>query len=324
MRMSAVVPCYNAEAFIADCLDSIRDQSQATSEIVVVDDGSTDGSVGRVAEWRRRNPATPVRVISQDNQGVSAARNTGWRAASGDWVAFLDADDLWLPRHNETLLQAARAHDGCALVFADAERLDLPDGRLPSHFELADITGLLTGQPVERCPRGGALHDRLLSGSYVPTSAVMVAKSALAAADGFDTTLRYGEDRELWLRLFQQGEVVVCRAAIGRHRYHASNATHDRNRLAELSDKVRLYNLLLTAPERYGLSPEQLGIVKSARARELTRLRRQAARFGLARLRQYRALLAREGMRVRAQDWLRGAVMTLGHRAHLSERGRRP
>lgn len=114
--ISAVLPTYNRVAYIGRAIDSILDQSLQPREIIVVDDGSTDGT----ADFLRNRYGGRVSVIRQPNEGVSSARRKGLEIASGDWVAFLDSDDEWLPGHLEALWSAAAAlGDRVSLVFGD-------------------------------------------------------------------------------------------------------------------------------------------------------------------------------------------------------------
>lgn len=101
--ISVVIPCYNAAPFLAAAIDSTLGQTSPPLEVIVVDDGSTDDSARIAQEY-----GPPVRVIRQTNQGESAARNRGIAAARGDWVAFLDADDLWVPTKLERQIDAIR------------------------------------------------------------------------------------------------------------------------------------------------------------------------------------------------------------------------
>src|SRR4051812_12252844 len=96
LSISAVVPCYNGEVFLAEALESISRQSRRVDEIIVVDDGSTDRSAEVAESWG-------ATVIRQPNRGEGAARNRGIEAAKGDVIAWLDADDLWRPRHIEVV-----------------------------------------------------------------------------------------------------------------------------------------------------------------------------------------------------------------------------
>ena len=99
MKISVVIPLYNKRDTVFRALDSVFNQKFQPLEVIVVNDGSTDGSDLVVAELR--NPL--IRMISQRNEGVSAARNRGIHAANGDWIAFLDADDEWLPNFLRTI-----------------------------------------------------------------------------------------------------------------------------------------------------------------------------------------------------------------------------
>ncbi|MHC5139531.1 MAG: glycosyltransferase family 2 protein, partial [Planctomycetota bacterium] len=92
LTISAVIPAYNAAKYIARSIDSVLAQTHPVDEIVIVDDGSTDNTAAIIKDYGDK-----VRYIHQPNAGVSAARNTGIEAATGNWIAFLDADDEWLP-----------------------------------------------------------------------------------------------------------------------------------------------------------------------------------------------------------------------------------
>ena len=95
-RVTVVIPCFNAARFLRETLESALNQSHAPIEVLVIDDGSTDQSAAIAASY-----GPPVRVISQTNQGESVARNRGIEEARGSWIAFLDADDIWLPEKLE-------------------------------------------------------------------------------------------------------------------------------------------------------------------------------------------------------------------------------
>jgi len=117
-NVSVVVPVYNVEKYLHQCLDSLVHQTLDNLEIIVVNDGSTDGSLGIAREYEGRH--SNVRVISQDNQGSSIARNTGMKHASGEYVGFLDGDD-WASPDMFDSLHAQADKDGAELVIADAQ-----------------------------------------------------------------------------------------------------------------------------------------------------------------------------------------------------------
>ncbi|SPF40177.1 hypothetical protein SBA1_30028 [Candidatus Sulfotelmatobacter kueseliae] len=118
MKVSAVIPTFNRRDYIKRAVDSILAQTTPVDEVVVVDDGSTDGTAEALDVWF----GSRIRVVKQENGGVSKARRHGIREASGDWIAFLDSDDEWLPDRNERLLKAAeRVPADVAWIFGDLE-----------------------------------------------------------------------------------------------------------------------------------------------------------------------------------------------------------
>jgi glycosyltransferase involved in cell wall biosynthesis len=173
--VSVVVPAYNAFATIDETLRSIRSQSHEQLEIIVVDDGSTDDTVVVAQQHAAQDPR--IRIIRQDNAGVAAARNRGWQGARADFIAFVDADDLWAPANIERQLQA---------LIAGGEKT----GLVYSWFTVIDAESrtLFKNTP---CFHAGDVLDDLFAGNFVGNgSGVMVRREALVAANGFDGQLR--------------------------------------------------------------------------------------------------------------------------------------
>ena len=110
-KVSIIIPSFNSAHFVVDAVESVLKQTVHSTEIIVIDDGSTDDTQARLAPRRDR-----ITVIHQNNAGLSGARNTGLRAASGEWVAFLDADDAWHPRKLELQLKALQSQPGPGLI----------------------------------------------------------------------------------------------------------------------------------------------------------------------------------------------------------------
>ena len=139
--MSAVIPAYNRRDFITRAVDSVMRQTVPVDEIIVVDDGSTDGTA-EVVESRYGNA---VRVVRQPNRGVSGARRRGIEEAHGDWIAFLDSDDEWTPERNAALVRATElVPPDVAWIFGDL-RFVTDDGESPSLFQEYGLT--VTGNP---------------------------------------------------------------------------------------------------------------------------------------------------------------------------------
>lgn len=231
MRVSVVIPAYNAARFLPQTIEGLRAQTQPADEIIVVDDGSTDDSRQVIASL-----GEGITYIHQENAGVSAARNRGITVATGDIVAFLDADDHWLPEKIAKQLAVFQAQPKVGLVASDRSDIDA-NGRvlLDSLFKREGLDELfcnLAGRPIPRA------FSRLVKTNFLPTSSVMVRKSALAEAGLFDTGIRYGEDLELWARIAAKHAVVCLPEVLVLYRLHDSNATQHTERL--LADMVRV------------------------------------------------------------------------------------
>jgi glycosyltransferase involved in cell wall biosynthesis len=191
--VSIVIPCYNAEPYIAATIRSVLAQDLPAMEIIVVDDGSSDRSLDVV---REQFPA--VRVVVQANQGVAAARNHGLSLARGEWVAFVDADDIWLPGKLKAQFDQMASIPGCRMSYTAWQVwpsvVAEPDaGYLAQLAELASDSKRWSGAT-------GWIYPQLLLDCVVWTSTVLAQRSLFDEVGGFDTTLRIGEDYDLWLR----------------------------------------------------------------------------------------------------------------------------
>jgi glycosyltransferase involved in cell wall biosynthesis len=190
---SVVIPLYNNINFVSRAIGSALAQSYGPLEIIIVDDGSTDGGGDLVVSYK--NPL--VKLIKQKNAGVGAARNTGAGYAAGDWVVFLDADDEWLPSHLEELAKLAKKFTSACLLGT-------------SYYELH------TGeQAPEDVASFKALHrevDYFFEASknigFICSSAVAVKKATFLKLGGFGSA-RKGEDTEFWARVALDCPVAV-------------------------------------------------------------------------------------------------------------------
>jgi glycosyltransferase involved in cell wall biosynthesis len=189
--VSAVVCTWNRAREVCAAVDSILGQSRPPEQLVVVDDGSTDGTREALARY-----GAAIEVLHQPNQGASAARNAGIRAARGTWVAFLDSDDRWLDFHLSDLLGVVEAEP--ALVWAFSTRLVEMAPGTPAVPEVP--AGCLAGLVDER----GVAEDYLrvsAGGASCPTSGLMIRRELLLQLGGFDVALRAGEDLDLWWKI---------------------------------------------------------------------------------------------------------------------------
>ncbi len=198
--VSVVIPTFNGEAFIADTLRCAQAQTHPAVEIIVVDDGSTDGTcrvVGQVAPQ--------ARVLAQRNAGVSAARNAGIAAAQGNYVICLDQDDIWHPTQLARQVAAMVQYADCGAVVCRYHHWYLEGGAYsaPATVWPAD-PGLVVDADFT-----GWIYHQFLSDCWALTSGTLMRKEAVVACGGFDTSLSYSEDWDLWFRLSLQAKFVL-------------------------------------------------------------------------------------------------------------------
>lgn len=186
--VSVVIPTYNRSAFLKEAVDSVLAQTAAADEVIVVDDGSTDETPAVLKAF-----GPHVRSLRQENAGVSAARNAGIRAARGEWLAFLDSDDLWRPRKLEAQLAYLSARP--EMRICQVEEIWIRNGKR------------LNPRKYHRKP-SGFCFPLLLDRCLVSPSAVMIHRDVLEEVGLFDETLPACEDYDLWLR-------IGCRWPIG-------------------------------------------------------------------------------------------------------------
>ncbi len=240
--VTGVIPLYQGAAWIREAVDSVSGQTSPPAELIVVDDGSTDGGADLI-------PPTPfpVRVIRQGNAGQGAARNTGIAAARTPYVALLDQDDLWHPGHLAALVGALEPHD---------DRLAL----VTSDFDEADETGIRIASYI--ATRGTRFPHTL--GSALSTSVNTLPSATLYRRDhvldvgGFDVRLRGYEDDDLLVRLLRAGRTHrFVPEVTTTHRLHGQNTSHSP---VFLRSRVVYATTLLDQADRDG-DPHQREIV---------------------------------------------------------------
>jgi glycosyltransferase involved in cell wall biosynthesis len=202
--ISVVIPCYNAAPFLCETLDSVFNQTYPVLEVLVIDDGSTDGS-GQIAD----SYGPPVRVIRQKNQGESVARNRGMDEARGDWIALLDADDRWVPYKLERQMDALRqAPDDVVCVYSDFV-----------------LFGSVRRQTMSRpmCPKN-EVRIRALTDPWIGLSTAVI-RSDIARKVRFPTNIRHGEERVFWFLFSQYGSIVHVPEPLFEYRKHPTQQT---------------------------------------------------------------------------------------------------
>jgi glycosyltransferase involved in cell wall biosynthesis len=209
--VSVVIPSYNSALHLAEAITSVRAQRRPVDEILVVDDGSKDDSARLAA-------SLGVTCLSTGrNGGPSRARNVGVRAARGDVIAFLDADDWWDPAHTEAVIGLLDRFPQAGVAFARIRRC-----------------GSWTGESDRFIPEGQPLDVFWISlrDNIVPQMAVAARRDVLLAAGGYDESMRFAEDYDLWLRLARRHVLFVCTHQVtANYRGHDAQASEQRLRL---------------------------------------------------------------------------------------------
>lgn len=213
--ISVVIPNYNYAHYLPQTIESVLSQSYPRVEIIVVDDGSKDESTTIVEKYGER-----VRLVRQQNQGVAIARNRGVAEASGEFVAFLDADDLWLPTKLERQVERFQNEPDLGLVHCGVEEIDESGAHLRTRLD-----GL----------EGQVATDLLLFKRAVILgggSALMVAREVFKTIGGFDVRLSTSADWDFFYRIAARHRVGFVREVLVRYRMHGANM-HGNIRLME-------------------------------------------------------------------------------------------
>ncbi len=219
--VTVVVPAYQAADSIETTLAMVAAQTAPPAAVIVVDDGSTDGTVGRVEVSAERFPHLRIRLLREPHRGPGAARNAGIHAATSDWIAFLDADDLWHPDKLKVVAEWVRAHPA-ANIFCSGEMTRYRDGteRVTEHG-----AGFSPQRPFP---------EQLYRRNYFSTSAVVCRRHLLILWGGFDQTLSSSQDYEMWLRMSPDLHPIFIPDTLGTYivRSNSISTTHFIRRLA--------------------------------------------------------------------------------------------
>ena len=243
--VSAITPAYNAERFLAAALDSALAQTLPEVEIVVVDDGSSDGT-GAIADGYAAAHPQRVRVVHQVNRGLCPARNAAMAVARGKYFALLDADDVWLPQHLAASVALLERAPQLGLVHANIERID-GDGK-PLHV------------PPRYWREGDDAFARLLlREEHVSCPTAVFRRELVDELGGFDERFnRLGcEDRDLWLRIAARSKLAYVDEVQARYRLHGKNMSGN-------VDKMRRARLLLV--EKFADTPQGEPLYRRAMA----------------------------------------------------------
>jgi glycosyltransferase involved in cell wall biosynthesis len=221
-RVSVVSPAYNVAPYIAETLNSVFAQTRPAFEVIVVNDGSPDTAE---LEEILRPFRDRIVYLKQKNRGLSGARNTGIRAATGDLIALLDGDDLWMPQYIETQTEFLRSHPEYDLVYCNAELFG------NSIYEATQYMAV--------CPSIGEATAAAIISSKCNVFVSVTARAEALRALGFDESLRSCEDLDCWLRFTSSGRRIgYHRQVLVQYRKRGASLSADPTRMAEWHLKV--------------------------------------------------------------------------------------
>ncbi len=306
--VSVILPTFNRLPYLRAAVESVLAQTFLDWELIIADDGSGPETTAYLATLALLPRVQLIRLEHCGNPG--AVRNAAIRVAGSEYLAFLDSDDLWLPRKLEIQLKALKASEGCRWSYTALTRIDAQGGAMPGEF------------PDRRAVPAGDIFKQLLTlEAAVVTPSVMAERSLVAEVGGFDERQMYFEEYDLWLRLSRVSAVCAVDEPLVMVRNHAEH--YSANRVGVYEARLRLLDKIAALPD----TAELHAILELERAKTLASLGSACAAAG-ERARALTLLwnsrqLAWHGRhwwmastavgRTFAPNWLRSAVRRVRH-----------
>ena len=245
-KVSVIIATYNRAHYIQETVDSILGQRFRDYELIVVDDGSTDGTRKVLQAY-----GTQLRYVYQENAGPSAARNEGVRHAKAAWLAFQDSDDVWLPDHLETLYAYAKEHSNCGMIFANGAYVGSP---------VYPGKTIIPPKKSRRLADQGVRLVDLFDKSIVRLQAALVSQEAYLAIGGHDESLRICMDLDLSFRLLRHAPLAYLDHIVFLYRKHDGNIGG--NEEVRLTENIRVMQKLI---EQWPTAEQELGVRRIAK-----------------------------------------------------------
>lgn len=234
-KVSAIIPAYNCEDYIKETIESVFSQTYRDIELIVVDDGSSD-KTGEIA----KSFGSRLKYLHQSkNTGPSGARNRGIDQAKGEYIAFLDHDDIWLPNKIEEQLKLLEGSKDLALVYCNGYNVNLSGREMDTLFDIAK-------------PYRGFVFEQLILDNFIPTSSVVVKKNILDEVGGFNERFLISQDFELYLRIAQFHKVDFADAPLFKHRLYPGSASNKKRKVL-LDDTISITKFYREKVSHYNL-----------------------------------------------------------------------
>lgn len=212
-KVSVVIPAYNAMIYLSETLDSVLKQTFTDFEVLIINDGSTDS----IVTWASGITDLRIRLISQENQGLPGSRNTGIAHAQGEYIAFLDADDLWELTKLEKQVRCFKENPTVGVVYTWTLLID----------EYSKPTGRIFASQAE----GNVWRELLETDVISNGSSAMVRRDCFEAVGVFDRTLTSAEDLDMWLRIAVHYQFAVVKEPLTLYRQYSSSMSKNRQRM---------------------------------------------------------------------------------------------
>jgi glycosyltransferase involved in cell wall biosynthesis len=207
-KVSVIIPAYNVEKYICETLDSVLGQTYSDYDVIVVDDGSTDQTASILKQYITKYPKK-IRLIQKENAGPAKARNVGIRASNGEYIAFIDADDLWLPEKLENQVgYFEKQTEQVGMVYTNAKKFDQQGiWTLPKRYRKEKVEGWI--------------YKDLLKDNMIPNQSVMVRRSCFDEVGFFEESLDIIEDHDMWIRIAKKYEIAFLEETLSLYREHS-------------------------------------------------------------------------------------------------------
>ena len=216
--VSMIVQCYNQARFVVETLESVKVQTYKPTELIILDDCSSDDSVAVIENWLQENRTECTFIRHQENQGICKSLNEALAAATGKYVAMVASDDVWLPdtiARQVEIMESQPDHVG--VLYSDAFQIDEDGNVLPDMF-------IATHRSLPEMPQG-QIFDILLEGNFIPIVTTLTRRSCYDKVGMYDEDLPW-EDWDMWMRIACHYSFLYSPVPLAKYRYHAKSFSH--------------------------------------------------------------------------------------------------
>ena len=220
--VTVIIPAYNHELYIEEAMQSVVNQTYKNIELIIINDGSTDGTEQVITEFINNNPNYNIQFVSKSNEGICRTLNRGLELADGSYVALLASDDYWAPERIEKQVSFMERNVNIGLVFSDHYFV--------RYNEVTDIKATdykpQTRKSFKNCIQNENIYEKLLIENIIPALTVLIRKECLDKLGGFDNNLS-AEDYDMWLRIAKEYPIAFIDEPLAYYRVHDKNLSNN-------------------------------------------------------------------------------------------------